>query len=60
MQTRRRVSTLSAAAFLIVATASGAQAGQKVTGSGQGFYVPKSTATYKLADGRSVQQAPAR
>jgi hypothetical protein len=46
-----------AAVFLVFGITAEAQAGQKVTGSGQGFYVPKTTTTYKLADGRSVQQA---
>ena len=57
MQTRQDLTTVAAAVFLAFGITAGAQAGQKVTGSGQGFYVPKSAATYKLADGRSVQQA---
>jgi hypothetical protein len=57
MRTRQPLSTVAAAAFLLLATVSGAKGGQKVTGSGHSFYVPKSSETYKLSDGRSVQQA---
>jgi len=56
MHTRQHLGTVAAATLLLLATASGAKAGQKVTGSGQAFRVPKSSETYKLSDGRSVQQ----
>jgi hypothetical protein len=56
MQTRRHVSTVSVAAFVLLATVSAAKGGQKVTGNGHNFFVPKSSETYKLPDGRSVGQ----
>ena len=56
MQDRWHLSAVAAAAFLLLATVSGAKGGQKVTGSGHAFRVPKASETYKLSDGRSVQQ----
>ena len=56
MQRKRRFSIIAAAVFLLLAPASGARAGQEVTGGGLAFRVPKASKTYKLADGRSVQQ----
>jgi hypothetical protein len=55
MPTRRVFRTVAVAAFLL-ATVYGVQGGQKVTGSGYGFYVRKSRDTYKLGDDGRVNQ----
>jgi len=57
MHSRQELIRIATAVVLVFGIATAGQAGQKVTGSGQAFYAPKANATYKLADGRSVQQA---
>jgi hypothetical protein len=56
MLSRQTLRTGAAAVLLLLAPVPGAQAAQKVSGSGYGFYVRKSRDTYKLADERKVDQ----